>query len=169
MPDALLRALESRWHTEIPISATMGIRVDRFDGAVLAASAALGPNTNVHGTAFAGSQFSLAALCGWGQVWLQLALAADAADKTAAAPEGASPGATAGRDSSIVFVEGQIRCLAPVGTDMVARCAWTDDASAALANLAVRDRTRVVLTVELTADGRVAAEFRGEYGVRRRQ
>lgn len=167
MSDALLRALESRWHAEIPISATMGIRVDRFDGVVLEASAALGPNTNVHGTAFAGSQFSLAALCGWGQVWLQLALAAEA--ETTADPAGQSAGRTTLSDSSIVFVEGHIRCLAPVDTDMVASCAWTDDAAAALAKLAVRDRTRVLLIVALTADGRIAAEFRGEYGVRRRQ
>ena len=139
MSDALLRALESRWHAEIPISATMGIRVDRFDGVVLGASAALGPNTNVHGTAFAGSQFSLAALCGWGQVWLQLALAAEA--ETTADPAGQSAG----------------------------RTTLSDNAAAALAELAVRDRTRVLLTVALTADGRIAAEFRGEYGVRRRQ
>lgn len=151
MSERLLRALESRWHAEIPISAIMGIAVDQFDGTTLVTRAALAPNTNVHGTAFAGSQFSLAALCGWGQVWLQLA------DRPT------------DQDASIVFVEGHIRCLAPVATDMMARCTWSETAAAALADLATQDRTRVVLDVDLLANGRTAARFRGEYGVRRRQ
>jgi thioesterase domain-containing protein len=141
-----LHELEKRWHDEIPISATMGIRVHRFDDAVLETVALLQPNVNVHGTAFAGSQFSVAALCGWGQVHLQLSRAA--------------------LTGSIVFVEGNIRCLAPVRADMLARCAWTPEADAALVTLRQTGRARIYLDVQVECDGRLAADFRGEYGIR---
>lgn len=146
MTSGALHALQQRWHVEIPISETMGIRVHRFDGAVLETAALLEPNVNVHGTAFAGSQFSLASLCGWGQVYLHLA--------------------EAGLEGSIVFVEGTIRCVAPVRDDMLARCAWSQSADEALVELRQTGRTRVYLDVQVESGGRVAADFRGEYGVR---
>ncbi|HAR30771.1 MAG TPA: hypothetical protein DCR65_04555 [Gammaproteobacteria bacterium] len=147
--DARLRALEARWHAEIPISAVMGIRVLGFDGAELTTAAPLARNVNVHGTAFAGSQFSVASLCGWGQIWLQLA-ARDWA-------------------GSIVFVGGDIRCLVPVDADMEARCQWTASAEAAFAALEREYRARVLLDVELTVAGQVAASFSGEYAIRRQR
>ncbi|MGA0838451.1 MAG: YiiD C-terminal domain-containing protein [Pseudomonadales bacterium] len=146
--DERLRALEARWHAEIPISAVMGIRVLGFGAGGVTTAAPRAPNVNVHGTAFAGSQFSLASLCGWGQVWLQLA----ARDWSA----------------SIVFVGGNIRCLAPVDADMEARCCWTASADEALCALQDGDRTRVMLDVELRVAGELAASFSGEYGIRRR-
>jgi thioesterase domain-containing protein len=146
MTSRALHDLQQRWHAEIPISATMGIRVHRFDGAVLETAALLEPNVNVHGTAFAGSQFSVAALCGWGQVYLHLA--------------------HAGLEGSIVFVEGTIRCLAPVRDDMLARCTWTEAADAALVELRQSGRTRLYLDVQVESGRHVAADFRGEYGVR---
>jgi thioesterase domain-containing protein len=144
--DTWLHALETRWHTEIPISATMGVRVQRFDGTTLTTAAALAPNLNVHGTAFAGSQFSLASLCGWGQVWLQLQ--------------------AAGLEGSIVFVEGSIRCLAPVRDAMVARCAWNGTAAQTLDTLRGTGRARCQLDVRIESGDVVAAEFSGVYGIR---
>jgi thioesterase domain-containing protein len=141
-----LHTLETRWHTEIPISATMGVRVHHFDGTTLETVAALAPNMNVHGTAFAGSQFSLASLCGWGQVFLQL----DAA----------------GLEGSILFVEGTIRCLAPVRDAMLARCTWNATAAEALATLRSAGRARCHLDVRIESGEVVAAEFTGVYGIR---
>jgi len=146
--DGRLHALETRWHTEIPISATMGVRVHRFDGTTLETTAALAPNLNIHGTAFAGSQFSLASLCGWGQVWLQL----DAA----------------GLDGSIVFVEGSIRCVTPVRDAMLARCVWNQSAAEALDALRGSGRARCHLDVRIECADAVAAEFSGVYGIRAR-
>ena len=124
----------------------MGISVLNFDGRQLAVGKALAPNVNVHGSAFAGSQFSVASLCGWGQVYLQLALG--------------------GQHASIVFVEGTIRCLKPVRDDVTARCQWNAEAAATLEALAASGRTRVRLDVTLESGGQVAAEFSGEYGLR---
>ncbi len=140
------RTLESRWHAEIPISAAMGIRVHHFDGRQLDVTADLQPNLNVHGTAFGGSLFSVAALCGWGQVHLQL----DAA----------------GLEGSIVFVEGRIRCLQPVRDAMLARCIWHPEAAEQLVALRQNGRARCHLDVQIESAGALAADFSGEYAVR---
>lgn len=151
-PTALCRALEARWHREIPISAAMGIGVVGFEPAarpadtVLTVRAALAPNVNVHGSAFAGSLFSAASLCGWGLVYLQLR--------------------RAGLEGSIVFVDGRIRCLKPVRGELLARCAWTDRAAAALAALPTDRRARIDLETRLTTEDALAATFQGEYAVR---
>lgn len=144
--EALGRALQARWHEEIPISAAMGISVAGFDGTGLDLRAALAPNVNVHGTAFAGSLFSLAALCGWGLLYLQM-------------QRRELPGA-------IVFVEGRIRCLKPVRDDVSAHCAWADEAEAELATLAASRRGRVLLSTALHCGGETVAQFSGEYAVR---
>jgi len=144
--DSSLHELEARWHAEIPISATMGIRVHHFDGKALDVIAALTPNLNIHGTAFAGSLFSVAALCGWGQVHLQLG--------------------RAGLNGSIVFVEGSIRCLAPVRADMEARCVWHDGADQQFALLRQSGRARIHLAVQVASGGSIAADFSGEYAVK---
>lgn len=50
----------------------MGVAVDSYDGAALVLTADLEPNINIHGTAFGGSMYSLAALCGWALLRLRL-------------------------------------------------------------------------------------------------
>ena len=54
----------------------MGIRVAAYDGTSLKLTAPLAPNINHKSTAFGGSLYSLAVLCGWGIVHLKLAEAA---------------------------------------------------------------------------------------------
>lgn len=143
---ARCRALEARWHREIPISAEMGVEVAAFDGATLRVRAALAPNVNVHGTVFGGSLFSVAALCGWGQVHLQLV--------------------QRGLNASILFVGGSIRCLAPARDDIDAGCGWPAEAADALAALPDADRCRIRLQVIVDSGAARAAEFEGEYAVR---
>ncbi|HLF12915.1 MAG TPA: YiiD C-terminal domain-containing protein, partial [Gammaproteobacteria bacterium] len=71
-PDTLCAELHSTWHEEIPLAAAMGIEVVSFARDELVVRAPLAPNTNVHGTAFAGSLFSICVLTCWGRVWLAL-------------------------------------------------------------------------------------------------
>jgi thioesterase domain-containing protein len=144
--DDLCRRLERRWHLEIPISGAMGIGVKSFENEELTLHAALAPNVNVHGSAFAGSQFSLASLCGWGQLHLQLA--------------------RRGLDASIIFVDGRLACLKPVRADMIARCPMTEGAAAALDGLEEFGRTRCRLSTRIESDGELAAEFTGTYGLK---
>jgi thioesterase domain-containing protein len=69
---ALCIELLSTWQREIPLAAAMSISVDGYDGRTLSVRAPLAPNRNLHGTAFAGSLFSLCVLTGWGAVWSAL-------------------------------------------------------------------------------------------------
>ena len=64
--------------------------------------AALAPNVNVHGTAFAGSLYAIAALCGWGSTWLALRSRALGAH--------------------IVIADGHIKYARPVAETIVATC-----------------------------------------------
>ena len=71
-PTALCDELTATWHREIPIVASMGMAVERYDGQSLTVRAPLQPNRNVHGTTFAGSLYSACVLTGWGAIWLAL-------------------------------------------------------------------------------------------------
>jgi thioesterase domain-containing protein len=146
MLEDLCRQLERRWHLEIPISSAMGIKVQSFADEELTLRAALKPNVNVHGSAFAGSQFSLASLCGWGQLHMQLA--------------------RRGLDASIIFVDGRIECLKPVRADMTARCRLTEEAAVALDGLAKAGRRRCRLSTRIESGGDLAATFTGTYGLK---
>jgi thioesterase domain-containing protein len=70
--DALGRELQSTWQREIPLAASLAIEVAVCARDELAVRAPLAPNRNLHGTAFAGSLFSVCVLTGWGAAWLAL-------------------------------------------------------------------------------------------------
>lgn len=57
--------LQALLHREVPLSAQMGVAAESYDRDTLVLTAELEPNINIHGTAFGGSLYSLAALCGW--------------------------------------------------------------------------------------------------------
>ena len=143
----LCAELERTWHEEIPISKAMGIRVTDFANDQLVVRAELEPNINVHGTAFAGSLYAIAALCGWGMTWLQLK--------------------TRRIDGSIVIANGNIHYERPVKEPIVATCRFilTDQADA-LARLKAQGKTRFNLECVIRANGNDAARFTGEYAVR---
>jgi len=142
-----LAALERIWHEEIPISAAMGIRVASFEDDTLETRAALAPNVNVHGTAFAGSLYAIAALTGWGLTWLQLRRHAYA--------------------GSIVIAEGNIRYVRPVAAEIVARCRFDASLQApAIDRLRETGKCRFTLECAITADDADAALFSGQYAVR---
>jgi len=67
-----LAGLQALLHREVPLSAHMGVAAESYDGDALVLTAELEPNINIHGTAFGGSLYSLAALCGWSFLRLRL-------------------------------------------------------------------------------------------------
>lgn len=143
----LIERLQRTWHDEIPISEAMGIRIESFTNGTLVVRAALAPNINVHGTAFAGSLYAIAALTGWGMTWLQLEQRALSA--------------------SIVIASGTIDYAKPIAEDIVARCRF-DTASHANSwrDLERSGKCRLPLECELGTNDLVAARFRGDYAVR---
>jgi thioesterase domain-containing protein len=146
--DQLLASqLETIWHREIPISAAMGIHVDDYDGGRLVVRAALSPNVNVHGTAFAGSLYAIAALCGWGITWLTLRKRA--------------------LDAHIVIANGHIEYHRPVGDPIVASCLLdTSMHGAAFDKLVGTGKTRFPLVCRIGTGEAPDATFDGDYAVR---
>lgn len=145
-----LEELEATWHESIPITVPMGIRLLDYDGDRLRVTAPLGANVNVHGTAFAGSLFALAALAGWGRTWLWLR------ERTL--------------EGAIVIARADVRYARPIGGDLVAACTASPELlDRATSKLRARGRCRLALTVELrAADGRgetPAAVVEGDYAV----
>ena len=59
-------------HAQMPITRSLGARVELYDGASVRVAAPLAPNLNHFGTAFGGSLSSLAILSGWVLLHLQL-------------------------------------------------------------------------------------------------
>lgn len=140
----MIDRLESIWHSEIPISKAMGIHATAYDGGILRANAGLAENINVHGTAFAGSLYAIAALCGWGMTWLQLE--------------------ERGLVGSIVIAEGRIKYTKPVTGDIEVSCRFDPiEQAEALDRLAQTGKCRFQLSVEIGSD---AARFNGSYAVR---
>lgn len=138
--------LERTLHEEIPLSRAMGIRVAAYDGSKLQLSAPLAPNTNHKSTAFGGSLYSLAVLCGWGLLHLKLR--------------------EAGLRKHIVIQESSIRYLLPVDGEMAAECRPDETAFARfLRTLEKHGKSRLALDVVIMQDGRPAVEFSGRYVV----
>ncbi len=141
-------ALELILHSEIPISKAMGVRVSSYDRASLTLAAPLTPNTNHKSTAFGGSLYSLAVLCGWGLLHLRLV--------------------EAKLHRHIVIQEGTIRYLHPVLQSLHAECRIEDAAfQRFMRTLNKHGSARLSLDVVIRNDDLVAAEFTGRYVVHR--
>jgi thioesterase domain-containing protein len=142
----LCAELATTWHRDIPLAAAMSIGIDSYDGTTLVVRAPLVPNRNLHGTAFAGSLFSVAVLTGWGALWL-------------AFREQELSGL-------IVLADSHIRYRKAVTGDLVCRC--TPDAGALGTGLTqFRSKGRVRLTLACTIDvgDTHAVDFTGTYVV----
>ncbi len=138
--------LERTLHEQIPLARAMGVRVANYDGVTLQLAAPLAPNVNHKLTAFGGSLYTLAVLCGWGLLHLKLA--------------------EAGVRRHIVIQEGAIRYLLPVAEELRAECRVDGAAFArVLHTLERRDRARIALDVAIVKGSYTAVEFSGKYVV----
>lgn len=137
--------LQAYLHREIPLSATMHVRVMHCVGGAVELTAPLPPNVNHHGTMFGGSISAIALLAGWGV--LHLALEA------------------ASLDAEIVIRHNTIDYLAPADGEIAAHCPpisapqW-ERFSRTLRRLG---RARVPLDVTLRCGAKTVAQFQGDY------
>lgn len=149
-PDEMRCAeLGETWRREIPLSVAMGVEIVSCNGAELTVEAPLAPNINLHGTAFAGSLYAIAALTGWGMVWLAL---------------GAHD-----LDATIVLAEAEVRYRKAVRDPI--HCTSRFDASEqarALQRLAETGRSVFVVEAVVTTDGEEALHFAGKYAAKKR-
>jgi thioesterase domain-containing protein len=141
----LCEELEGLWHEKIPLSQAMALGIDSFDQNILISKAGLAPNVNVHGTAFAGSLYSVQALTGWGMIWLQLKLA--------------------GLEASVVIASANIEYMKPLTDDLITRCDF-NTVEGSLAELEHHSKTRLQLTCSVNGKAGVVSQFVGDYAIR---
>lgn len=140
-----LALLEETLHREVPLTRTMGVRVEEHDGRELLFLADFEPNINIHGTAFGGSLYSICAVVCWGLLHLKFE------DEELPAHS--------------VLGDARISYRLPVRGDIEARCRLPDDGSyeAFVENLRAGRRSRLELTAEILVDQGVAVRFVGSY------
>lgn len=66
----IISKVQNALYKHIPLAKHLGVKIEQFTGSDLTILAPLEPNINDKGTAFGGSLYSIAVLCGWG--FLQL-------------------------------------------------------------------------------------------------
>ncbi|GAB5605886.1 YiiD C-terminal domain-containing protein [Sideroxyarcus sp. TK5] len=141
--DTLTRFL----HEHIPLTATMQLQARVYDGERLELAAPLAPNVNDKGTAFGGSLYNIAVLCGWSLLRLKLNEAGL-------------------NKKNIVIHEANTRYLLPVTGELRATCALTSDAlTEFMQPLQKKGRARITLTVAIHQQDQTAVEFTGNYVV----
>lgn len=147
---SLAAELESTLHDTIPLTTALQVAVASWRDGELVLRAPLAPNRNIHGTAFAGSLYSIAALTGWGSIWLALRSKAVAA--------------------RIVVATSNIDYRKAVSDEIVCRCTLGADAVRALADqLAAARRATVTVTCTIGDGAAPAVVFNGEYVIARKR
>jgi len=143
----LCAELATTWHRDVPLAAAMSIGIDSYDGRTLTVRAPLPPNRNLHGTAFAGSLFSVCVLTAWGATWLAFR--------------------EQGLSGLIMVTDSQVQYRKAVTGDLVCHC--TPDAGTLGAGLEqFRSTGRASLSLACTIDvgDKCAVAFTGTYLVR---
>ena len=140
-----VEALQKIWNEDFPIAQAMQVRIVQYDGATLTTHAPLHGNTNVHGSAFAGSLYALQALTAWGVIYLQLA--------------------ELGSQASIIHARGEIDFAKPITHDIETTCRF-DPTIDLRGELESRGRSRFSLQSQVYSAGEIASEFTGVYVVR---
>jgi thioesterase domain-containing protein len=139
--DHKLRATEEFFHSQIPITRAMGVRVVEYDGGQLKLAAPVELNHNHLGTAFGGSLSAIATLAGYGLLWLELD------DKSC----------------HLVIRKSSLSFNRPVRREIIAICRrpGAEELCVFKTGFAERHKARISLTVTIEEDGLVAVEFSG--------
>ena len=144
-PNTLTSQLQDIWYKKIPLSKSMELSIESFANNQLITRANLTPNVNVHGTAFAGSLYSVQALTGWGMMYLQTQMM--------------------GLDASILIAKGNIDYSQPVNQDIIAICQF-DGYESEIKSLLNDGKARFHLKCAVGLGGSVASTFDGAYVVK---
>ncbi|MCP4044310.1 MAG: thioesterase [Gammaproteobacteria bacterium] len=143
----LCKELEAEFHREVPLCREMGMKVQECDEVSITIQAPLAPNINIHGSAFAGSLFSIAALAGWGLLHMRMER-----------EEGRA---------QIVMAGGQITYHLPVreGIKVISRLPETSVLDEFMETYRSAGKARISIAAEIVVEDDVVASFKGGYTV----
>ena len=124
--------IESVLHREIPASKALELHVVSLASGRIRLEAPIGcTNVNIHGTAFAGSLYSISALAAWGMMYHTL----QCADMKAA----------------LVIAEANIKYLRPVMGEIIAEANFTEsDREAFISDLTNKGKAVSVIEVQIS-------------------
>lgn len=134
--------LQQTIHDTIPLSRHMGFTISSLSDQHIQVNAPLSNNVNIHGTAFAGSLYSIATLTAWALAYYTLR--------------------SAGSDAELVLGEGHIKYKTPVRGDLNCQTTLSDtERTEFLQQLEEKGRSRLVLNVDINGaaywEGKLAA------------
>lgn len=136
--------LTAHLHATIPLTAAMAATVHSFDGRRMEIGAPLGPNRNLHGTAFGGSLATLGILGGWSLV--------------------ASALEAEGLRARIVVQHSDCEFREPVAADFIAVSQLPEaEWPRFVATLTRHRRARIAIETVISADHRPVVCHRGRY------
>jgi thioesterase domain-containing protein len=135
--------IEELFHSKIPITRAMGVRVESYDRERLVLTAPLQPNVNHLCTAFGGSLNSVAVLSGYGLLWLELQ----------------------DTDCHIVIRDSSISYDHPVAGEIRAICVRpeADTLAQFKKHFLQKGKARIALYATIEHEGVIAVRFRGTY------
>jgi thioesterase domain-containing protein len=141
------RQMEELFYAKIPITRSLRVRVEEYDGRRLVLTAPLGENVNHLGTAFGGSLNTLAVLSGYGLLWLELR----------------------DTESHIIIRDSTIHYERPVRGHLRAVCARPDEKTMETfrRRFQQKGRARIVLSATIEDGDVTAARFRGTFAAMR--
>ncbi len=139
--------LQSVLHHEIPLTQNMQISVAHCDASRVVLLAPLEPNINHKCTAFGGSLYSVAVLCGWGFIYHQLQLHS--------------------LNGHIVIQKSDVNYRKPVIGEIRAICELTDTSTLQrfVKSYHRKARARLKLQVNIVFRDEIALTFTGHYVV----
>lgn len=137
--------LEAKFHDEVPITRGIDVRVKSYTTDELQLYAPLEPNINDKNTAFGGSLYSIAALSGWGWMYLRM--------KEEELP------------CDLAIYKGEIIYRRPVQGDFSTSCKAPrkEEFQQFLERFKEKGKARLELTSEIFSGEEVAATFTGIY------
>lgn len=141
--EAFRAETEAYLHDRIPVTRTMGVKVESCADGRIVISAPLEINHNHLGTAFGGSLASVAVLAGYAMLWTRVSK----------------------HDCHLVIRDSRIRYHHPVTGDIRAVCEIPGEETLAIFmdRLTEKRKARVWLRVSIVEDGRTCVDFEGEY------
>lgn len=133
----------------IPITRSMGITADSYNGNQLRLNAPATPNRNDKQTAFAGSSYSIAALSGWSLLYIVLF--------------------ERGFDADIAIYKGEINYIKPAIGDFYALCTMPEPEIMGdfITTLSTRKKAKIHLNVVVYDVEGPVVNFTGKYSVRK--
>ena len=130
---------------EIPLSRALDFQILEINEAHCVSQASLAANINIHGTAFAGSLYSLCTLTAW--TYLNHCLKHK------------------GLNAQVVLAEGNIRYLRPVSSDIKCECQPDDykDLNALATKVEAANKGKMQLQVIVQSESKNAVVFNGTF------